>query len=303
MNIFISSDDRYIYAARVMLTSFFVHHRDGQHHIWFLHGGVREENLHLLQEIVEHHHSVFHPVRIDDGEFQAFASSDRFPVNVYYRFLIPQVAPDEEERALWLDVDLVVNGRLDGFYYQDMQGCTLAACADIENRKDKLQALDCPEGTVYFNSGVLLFDLKRMRRYQLSDYHEFYRSHEDSVIWPDQDILNGMFAGKIRLWDCDMYNVQVSNWRFHGQYDLEKSAIIHYVGNSKPWLRTYTNDAARVWDCYHAIAFQSGKKYILCRRLHRLAEKWLTGPFRRLRGRIYEKNLWVKKLRDNIRNL
>lgn len=295
MNIFIAANDNYIYAAKVMLTSFFVNN-PYSHNIYFMHSSVSQENIQSLKQLVQTFGATFLPIQVVESNFQSFVSTDRFPAEVYYRLIIAEIAPKEETRALWLDVDLVVNGSLDDFYTQDINNHAFIACKDICDRRDHLRNLSCPAETVYINSGVILFNLERMRNYSLQDFCSYYLAQKDSIVWPDQDILNGMFCEQIKVLDCDKYNVQVSNWRFHNEYDLNDAIIIHYVGNSKPWFRTYTNSAAHMWDRYHCIAFHEGSVYLLSRRLHRLLEKYFHGPFRTFRARLYTRHPWIRKL-------
>lgn len=295
MNIFISANDNYIYAARVMLTSFFTNN-PYSHTIYFLYSSVSQGNILVLEQLVRSFGATFIPTKIDESLFQSFASTERFPVEVYFRLLIASIAPKSETRALWLDVDLVVNGSLADFYAQNIDGYAFAACRDIGEYADHLRKLSCSPDAVYVNSGVILFNLERMRNYRLQDFHSYYLSRKDFIVWPDQDILNGMFCGQIKVLDCDLYNVQVSNWRFHNQYDLNSAAIIHFIGNSKPWFPTYTNAACRMWDHYHRITFCEGPTYLLSRRLHRILEKYVHSPFRTFRAGMYRKYPWIKKL-------
>lgn len=296
MNIFISADDNYIQAAQVMLTSFFMNNRIECHNIYFMYCSVREDNLRLLQKLVIKNNAIFIPVHIQTSMFEAFMQTDRFPVEVYFRLLIPKLVPEKEERAMWMDVDLVVNGELDEFYYQDFEGKEFVACRDICNRPEKLRLLGCSEKAIYINSGVLLFNISQMKKYCIGNYYKFYQDHEDAIFWPDQDILNGMFEGKIKILDCDLYNVQVSNWRFKNQYDLEQAAIIHYTGESKPWFKTYTNAAARMWDYYYAKTFNCGRLYLFRRRIHRWMQKWIWIPLGGVAGKLYAKSGMLQKL-------
>lgn len=300
MNIFISANDNYIYAARVMLTSLFLNNPQ-PHNIYFMYSMVSQENLRVLEQLVQNYGGTFIPTRIDNSRFQDFIATDRFPAEVYYRLLIPSLAPESATRALWLDVDLVVNRPLDEFYGQDLEDYVFSACRDIGDYETHLRSLSCPPGTIYINSGVILFNLEQMRTYQLQDYHNFYLSHKESIIWPDQDILNGMFCGQIKIWDCDLYNVQVSNWRFHGQYDLDNAHIVHYIGNSKPWFPTYTNSAARIWDHYHRIAFGKGSAYLVSRQCHRALEKFFHSPFRSFRGKLYRQHPRIRRLLNKLK--
>lgn len=302
MNIFISADDNYTHPAQVMLTSFLINNTSEKHTIYFLHNNIQQSNIKKLENIVKRFNSDFVPLKITTERFEDFVSTERFPVNIYYRLSIPSLLSETEERALWLDVDLVVNDSLKNFYYQDFEEKAFVACKDIENRKEHLNKLELPPDIDYINSGVILFNLPVMRQYTLNDYYDFFILHKDVIIWPDQDILNGVFANKIKVLNNDRYNVQVSNWRFNGEYDLNKVAIVHYIGNSKPWFKEYTNSAAAIWDKYHALTFNKGKFYILLQKIHRKLEKKIFAPLRKFILETYNNSDVFKKIRRNFKS-
>ena len=108
--------------------------------------------------------------------------------------------------------------------------------------------------------------------------------------------MNGVFAKKIKVLNSDRYNVQVSNWRFKGEYDLNKVAIVHYIGNSKPWFKEYTNSAAEIWDKYHALTFNKGDFYIFSQKIHRKLEEIIFAPLRRFVLETYNKSDVLKKI-------
>lgn len=301
MNIFISADDKYTHPAQVMLTSFLINNNSEKHTIYFLHNNTQQSNIRKLETIVKRFNSEFIPLQITSEGFEDFVSTDRFPVNIYYRLSIPSLLPENEERALWLDVDLVVNDSLRNFYYQDFEGKAFAACKDIENREEHLNKLELSPDIDYINSGVILFNLPVMRQYTLNDYYNFFISHKDAIIWPDQDILNGVFAKKIKVLNSDRYNVQVSNWRFKGEYDLNTVAIVHYIGNSKPWFKEYTNSAAEIWDKYHALTFNKGKFYIFSKKIHRKFENKIFAPLQRFILETYNKSDVLKNTRQKLK--
>lgn len=301
MNIFISADDKYTCPAQVMLTSFLTNNNDEKHTIYFMHSNTHESNIQKLEKIVKSFNSEFVPLRITSENFKDFACTERFPINIYYRLSIPSLLPESEERALWLDVDLVVNASLQGFYNQDFEGKAFVACKDIENREEHLKKLGLPTDTEYINSGVILFNLPLMRKFTLNDYYDFFVAHQDVIVWPDQDILNGVFVNQIKVLNNDTYNVQVSNWRFKGEYDLNKVAIVHYIGNSKPWFKTYTNSAAEIWDKYHALTFGKGKLYLISQKVHRKFEKIFFTPLRNFIINFYQKSSLMKKIKVLIK--
>lgn len=305
MNVFIAADDNYIYPAKVMLTSFFANNPQGPHHIYFMCSALKGENLAELETLVKKNGAEFIPQKITEESFEGFVVTDRFPAEVYFRFLAAHLLPAEEERALWLDVDLIVNQSLDAFYNIDLNGKAFAACESIGDHSHILAKLGCMEHAVYINSGVLLINANQMRRYGIKEYFDYYKKHSEVIVWPDQDILNGLFENHMLILSNQKYNVQILNGRFPSREEIraleDNASIIHFVGYYKPWHREYTNPCAVIWDRYHAKLFGKGSTYLLKRCLNRWIWRRIRLPFRAFRGELYTKSVFLRRLRNVFR--
>ncbi len=277
MNIFISSDDNYILATKVMLTSFLVNNPEERHKIYFMYGSVQEENLQALAQLVQGYQSNFIPVQLQESQFSGFKCSESFPILVYFRLLMPQFLPETEDRAMWMDVDLIVNGSLRDFYYQDFGESYIVACRDI-GAQDRPVLFGHPAGTPYVNAGVMLYNLAPMRKYTLSDYYNYYLAHEAVIGYQDQDILNGMFAENIKVLDSVPYNVQVrfgsDSPQFRLRFLRKEAKIIHYLGHPKPWKNNCRLYCAAIWDDYYLMMLNKGNAYAFFYRIGHLCMCW-----------------------------
>lgn len=300
MNIFISADDKYILPAQVMLTSFLKNNNFEPHTIYFMHRNTQQHNIKKLDDIVTALGSEFIPIQITSDNFKDFTATERFPIEIYFRLSIPTLLPETEERALWLDVDLIVTKSLFEFYNQPFEGKAFIACRDIFVKEEHIKNLGLSSRESYINSGVILFNLSVMRKTSLNDYYNFFVKNEKSIIFPDQDILNCFFKNQIKVLGSDDYNIQILDWR-HNDYDLNSASIIHFVGPFKPWSKNYTNPAAQIWDKYYALAFNKGAFYILLQRLHRKLKKKILAPLHRFIIETYNKSDVLKKIRRKFK--
>lgn len=80
--------------------------------MFFLHSGVWDENIEALCTLVGSYEAELIPVQIRESDFHGFKHTEQFPLLVYFRLLVCRCLPQTEDRALWLDVDLIVNGSL-----------------------------------------------------------------------------------------------------------------------------------------------------------------------------------------------
>lgn len=255
MNILVSSNDRYVFPLKVMLTSLLENNTYEHHYIYFLYNDVQKGKIENLCQYVKKYNATVIPYHIDAADFQEFPVSHHFSIETYYRFLAQDIIPKTEDRVLWLDADMIVKKSIKDFYNQDFEGKYLVVCRSInKNPQVLLKKLNCPPGTVYFNAGTILFNLNLVRNVTLADYHEYFADNKDRITWLDQDILNGMYALKTKIADYRLYNMQMFSEDIFSatekQYIKESTAIVHYIGAVKPWQAAYKNPCAKYWIQY-----------------------------------------------------
>ena len=101
------------------------------------------------------------------------------------RLALPELLP-EEHRALWLDVDTIVNDDIGALFDLDLGGCPVAAAREPEWSRP---------GRVYYNAGVLLMDLDALR----GDLCRALIRQVNTVPmdFKDQDAINEVCKGRI----------------------------------------------------------------------------------------------------------
>jgi lipopolysaccharide biosynthesis glycosyltransferase len=160
---------------------------------------------------------------------------------------------------LYLDVDAIVLTDVTELWGADLGGAVLGAVADCYMDPQKFAARWGLQGESpgYFNSGVLLFDLERMRAGKLFEKAvAFVVANLDDVRFTDQDALNFACWSQWKRLDA-RWNVQrhmvisalneetPPDRRLNGQ----SPAIIHYTSAEKPWLSEgYHPWAWAYWD-------------------------------------------------------
>ena len=96
------------------------------------------------------------------------------------------------DRALYLDVDIVVNGRIDDLYNTEISNTFLAA-VDNTGIYYNHQDLEMAYSAKYFNSGVMLINLEYWRAYNVKEkVIEFVGRKPDVIQFVDQDGLNSV---------------------------------------------------------------------------------------------------------------
>ena len=261
MNIVITVDDNYIRPALIMLESLFGHPQPPCH-IYLLHSNVSEQNLIRLDRHVKRLGGEFTDIRVDGALFDGAPVNKYFTKEMYYRLLIYRLLPESEERALYLDPDIIIRGSLEGLYEMDFEGKMMIAVPDYLGDSyypERKKNLGLDDRYRYVNSGVILFNLPLMREsFDLDDMFAFLAREGSRYEFPDQDLINVYFRDKIRYapraYNFTTEYVSVGDflqyvffpWYRRG----EQVVVAHYMGKCKPWQPSYYYKYYRLYRSY-----------------------------------------------------
>ena len=165
----------------------------------------------------------------------------------------------EENKALYLDYDVLVTKNLDDLFEIDLQDYPLAAVRDYGRKVYYDQEM--------FNIGVLLINNRVWKQENMTQrLIDLTDELHDKVDMVDQHILNKLFENKWLEIDFDN-NYIVSHKQFT-DYKLPKSqdypGIIHYPSNRKPWDNLGIQAYRNVWWYYHNLEWtELGQNYHL----------------------------------------
>ncbi|MCZ0901634.1 glycosyl transferase family 8, partial [Microcoleus sp. HI-ES] len=112
-----------------------------------------------------------------------------------YVKLEPRKYTKETERLIWLDSDTIVLGSLKPLWNLDFQTLPIAAAANTWGNPNNYQ-----DRNPYFNSGVLVYNMKLWEEEQLSEkLLQNARTH----VWGDRDqgALNSVLVGRWKQLD------------------------------------------------------------------------------------------------------
>lgn len=190
----------------------------------------------------------FHPIRIKKEAFSDAPTTDRYPTTVYYRLIAYKYLPEDLNRILYLDADILCINDLKRLYNIDLKGymyasaihTNLTGVTEVIN-KIRLQNFD---SAGYFNSGVLLMNLHEIRkRTKPSEIYDFMQKH--ILLLPDQDVLNGLYGKYTKPVPDQLYNFDTRNLRIYEtisflewnlDWVMKNTVLLHYCGRDKPWL-------------------------------------------------------------------
>ena len=165
---------------------------------------------------------------------------------VFLRYFISDFV--KEDKALYLDCDLVVTKNLDNLFETDLQDYPLAAVRDYGGR--------VYYGREMFNAGVLLINNRLWKQENMSQrLIDLTNEWHDKVDQADQSILNMLFEN--RWIELEFDNNHVVIHKQFTDYELpagqDYPGIIHYLSHRKPWFDLAAQSYRDVWWYYHSL--------------------------------------------------
>jgi lipopolysaccharide biosynthesis glycosyltransferase len=197
-------------------------------------------SLHWLSPDME----MFHGLGLERGS----------KLEVYARILAPRVLPENFDKILYLDSDMVILSDVAPLYDSPDDDSAVHAVRDemVGNVSEpggvfNYQDLGIPPETHYFNSGVLLIDLRLWREQKIADRTiEYLKKHGTSVWLWDQGGLNAILYNSWTeidpTWNQVHFILNPLRWKQLGRSmtDWKRTKdhprIVHYTGSDKPWI-------------------------------------------------------------------
>ena len=240
--------------------------------VYILSMGLSEESRKNLEQIAGHFDRTLKILEMGDlnERFHRDIDTGGFDISAMGRIFIGSVLPGEVERVLYLDCDTVVLGSLGRLWRTELSGCVLGAVMEPTIYPQVKERLSLKREDAYFNSGVLLIDLRAWREKEVErQLVDFYLKNGPELLACDQDTINGVLKGKIKPLS-PRYNF-FTNYRYFHYSDLVSQspsykkvskdifrrakahpAVVHYMGDERPWKAGNRNHYRRAYEHYLA---------------------------------------------------
>lgn len=254
INILVTLDKNYIRHLNVMLFSLLKSNPDCFFNVYLLHSSLEEGDAELTEKILRRDGGGELTLINADGIFLENApTTSRYPQEMYYRIFASRYLPENIDRVLYLDPDIIVNGSVKELYRLPMDDYFFAAASHTGVLVTALNSirLDMEDDTPYINSGVMLMNLKLLREKQnFDDVFNFIEKRKNFLFLPDQDIISSLYGSRIYALDTFRYNMTERLYKLHSAFEREldldwvrkNSVIIHYCGRNKPWKENYLGE-------------------------------------------------------------
>lgn len=179
------------------------------------------------------------------------------------------------DKVLYLDSDMIVLDDLSELYFTPIENVYAGVVEDVKASyfyKKPAHTRINSKLNYYFNSGMMLLNLKKMRQDNIQAKLIEYRKHGINYFM-DQDALNvvfdaytkklsykyNFFANTPEWTTCDEFTNIVKEKKYDNFHSLiNNTSILHFSSPSKPW-NDKTTKYAHIWHDYYVLSSASEK--------------------------------------------
>ena len=237
------SDEKYMPLTATMLMSLVRnHHSDELLNVYIINNGVSIATKKNIETSFYSEKIIINWLQIDPQDIPSILGiSDQYSdiSRHYYRLLMPYLLPQTVDRAIYLDVDLIILADISHLWQIDLKDYLIGASQDfLENCGSAISnciELGISPNAKYFNSGVLLINLKKWRDQDISKKVIICRLSNEEAVLASEHYIYDQFGLNVIL--VEQWQELDPRWNYSpgpGKTTLNPF-IVHYYGNVKPW--------------------------------------------------------------------
>lgn len=247
INILVTFNKNYIKPFQVMLKSLAINNPREIFHVWLLNSEIPYEDLLSLSEYCSAQSMTLTPIQVERAIFESAPVSKQYPQEMYYRLMAPLLLPDSLERILYLDPDILAINPIRPLWEEPLGKYSFAAAShsSIFEAIKNVNKVRLGQEHDYFNTGVLLMDLKKSRELvKAEDIYNCVNEQSELLLLPDQDVFNFLYGADTlqindAIWNYDARYFTAYFMKSERQYDMDwvmgNTVFIHFCGKQKPW--------------------------------------------------------------------
>lgn len=275
-----AANDAYTQVAGTSIVSLLENNRNNRfYNIYVLSDGIQEQNVAKLHEIVREYGYELQIIDIREKSSELLAMGVTGYANaigsnmvVFGRMYIGEILPSNIERVLYFDCDTMIRGDIRSLISMDMQEKAVGFAVDCARNEYK-RYIDFPINEKYYNSGVMLIDMKKWRECECQKkILKHLTEVRGSYPLVDQDVMNHAIKEDIVAIDSrynwlsqyflydyqgikKVYHLQESYWLSEEQYKNARNsiAICHFCGQTfiRPWFKNSRHPMKKEYDIYY----------------------------------------------------
>jgi len=253
VDLFFACDDNYIPMFSVVIESIKKHlNPRRKYNINVLYtGNISAENQERIEKAYSSDNIVVDFVDITDkvsSICEKLHTRDYYSKSTYYRLFIPELYPNLN-KALYLDSDILLLDDVAKLFDNDLKDNLVGAIPDEsvwavpEFQRYVETRINLDSYKKYFNAGILLMNLKEMRKIKFEELFLDLLSNITFNVAQDQDYLNTICKDRVLYLDKVWNKMPIVD-----DVDINDIKLIHYNLSYKPWQIDGVNYADKFWE-------------------------------------------------------
>jgi len=179
------------------------------------------------------------------SDYENFKNTGCFFISktTYARFKLPYILR-HLDKCIYLDSDIVVRKDISEMWSIDIKNYYLGAVEEPSGKIRNME-LQIPQLSSYFNNGILLLNLKKLREFGFKKKAYDYMQDHPHLLYGDQDVFNALFHDnwlplpmKWNLTTSMYLTKKLLHYTCYPDNEisaaLKNPAIVHYTQEKKP---------------------------------------------------------------------
>lgn len=301
MNVVYACNDAYaIYAGVSMYSLMDQNQHMEQINVYIFSMKLTQASKEKLQLIAQTFHRKISFIEIGEIKEQLgfYLDTAGYSDAILARLFIGRLLPASVERIIYFDCDIVIHDSLQDLWDTKLGDCVLAGVPEFNIHPKIREDLGLDDTMPYFNSGMLVIDVHRWREENIeAAILENAKLYNGKLNYVDQDLINLTLKGRIKILPT-RYNFAHFIRYFPYRYILkitpsyaaiteeevrlaiERPAVIHFLGDQRPWFRGNHNPYQKYYDHYLALTPWAGTPKIKGKELYMMCFVILNGVTR-----------------------
>lgn len=196
LHVVFQSDNKFAVLAGTAMISICENNREEKIIFYILNNGITKENRKKLRLIAEGYRCQLNFISIQYyiEKIKNVGGGGLTPYkgvySIYMKVFLGDCFAEDVCRLLYLDCDIIVNGKLRSLWDTDLGKCSMGMAIDCMNTKLKA-GYGIGKGGQYFNTGVILYDLTNWRKNKAKNkFMAFVEVNHKNYLYADQDCMN-----------------------------------------------------------------------------------------------------------------
>lgn len=234
INIAYGIDDNYARCMATSIASFCMNNNNKNFCFYIIATNLSNETKKNLNVLAKNLNIDVVIYEIDNKFFKDMPTVHVVSLAAYFRILLPIIVYNVDV-LFYIDADIICLKDASEFFDIKLKENIIAAIPDNEKMNRKRNDSLKLKNHVYFNSGVLIIDVKKWNKNKISNrIVTVINKYKDVIKYEDQDALNMVLSKKVRYISKKFNCINLKD------IDVREIVLLHFANHPKPWNRFWS---------------------------------------------------------------